>query len=78
MICNIIDRRTNSYNVCCDVCFEPSQHDNSIEGATKFTWGREEFGYDELKNTTIVLAIEYAQKYDCPVTMFLYDVSEVA
>ena len=73
MISNIVDRRTNTYDVNVDAVFEPCQHDNSIEGATQFTWGNEEFSYDELSGTTIVAAIEYARKWDCPVTLFLYD-----
>ena len=74
MICNIVDRRTNSYDVNIDAIFEPSQHDNSVKGATQFTWGNETFTYDELSNTTIVRAIEFAnEQWDCPVTLFIYD-----
>ena len=73
MITNIIDNRTNSYNVNCDVAFEPSCHDNVIAGATFFSWGDETFTYDQLTNTTIVQAIEYGNKWDCPVTMYVYD-----
>ena len=73
MIANIVDHRSNHYNVNCDVVFEPSEHDNSCNGATQFSWGSKEFRYDELLNTTIVMAIEYARKWDCPVTMYLYD-----
>lgn len=72
MINNIIDNRTNKYNVRCDVAFEPSWHDNTIEGATKFTKA-DLFSYDELFNTTIVDAIAHANQWDCAVTMFLYD-----
>ena len=78
MITNIIDHRTNSYNVRVDVVFEPSQHDNSIEGATQFFWGQDIFSYDDLCNTTIVEAIEYARKWDCPVTMFLYNLDDIS
>ena len=79
MICNIIDKRTNPYNVECDVVFEPSQHDNSIQGATKFDWGAKVFTYDDLCNTTIVRAIAYANdRWDCPVTMFIYDLDLVS
>lgn len=74
MICNVVDRRTNSYNVSCDVAFEPSQHDNSIPGATQFDWGSGLFFYNELFNTTIVQAIEHANKFNCSTTMYIYDV----
>ena len=73
MICNIVDHRTNKYDVNVDAIFEPSQHDNSIEGATKFTWGNGTFSYDELLDTTIVTAIEHGNIWDCPVTLFLYN-----
>ena len=74
MICNIVDHRTNRYDVNVDVVFEPSQHDNSIAGATQFTWGQEAFSCEGLSDTTIVRAIEFAnERWDCPVTLFLYD-----
>lgn len=73
MIANIVDERSNKYNVNCDVAFEPSCQDNSIEGATQFGWGSRTFTYDQLTHTTIVQAIEYAQQWDFPVTMYVYD-----
>lgn len=79
MICNVIDHRTNSYKVECDVVFEPSQNDNSIPGATQFQYGSKRFFYDDLCNTTIVRAIAYANDmFDCPVTMFIYDLDVVS
>ncbi len=77
MIANFIDKRTNKYNVQCDVAFEPSWHDNTIAGATQF-WRTRTFTYDELRNTTIVQAIEFAQQWNEPVTMFVYDVDFLA
>lgn len=74
MINNVVDMRSNVYNVRCDVAFEPSCQDNSIAGATQFAWSSKTFTYDDLDNTTVVQAIEYAQKFDCPTTMYLYDV----
>jgi hypothetical protein len=77
MIANIIDKRTNKYDVRCDVAFEPSCHDNSIKGSTQFYWVRA-FSYDELRNTTIVQAIEFAQQWDFAVTMYVYDLDFLA
>ncbi len=77
MIANIIDKRTNKYDVRCDVAFEPSWHDNTIKGATQFYKVRT-FSYDELKNTTVVEAIEFARQWDCSVTMYIYDVDVLA
>jgi hypothetical protein len=71
-IVNIIDHRTNKYNIKVDVVFEPSCHDNSISEATKFNWS-EEFMVDALYETTIEDSIKYAEKYKTPTTMFLYD-----
>lgn len=73
MIANIVDKRSNRYNVSCDVAYEPSANDNSIKGATFFSWGGESFMYDQLTHTTIVEAIEYGNQWDCPVTMYVYD-----
>ena len=77
MIANIVDKRTNKYDVRCDVAFEPSWHDNTVKGATQFYQVRA-FSYDELRNTTIVQAIEFAQQWDFAVTMFVYDVDFLA
>ena len=77
MIANIIDKRSNKYDVRCDVAFEPSCHDNSIKGATQFYRVRA-FSYDEQRNTTIVQAIEFAQQWDFAVTMYVYDVDVLA
>lgn len=77
MIANIIDKRTNKYDVRCDVAFEPSWHDNTINGATQFHKYRF-FSYEEMRNTTIVQSIEFAQQWDCAVTMFVYDVDVLA
>lgn len=73
MIANVIDRRSNKYDVRCDAIFEPSQHDNSVKGATQFTWGSETFTVEEMWQTTIAQAIERGQVWDCPVTVYLYD-----
>lgn len=77
MIANIIDSRTNKYDVRCDVAFEPSWHDNTIKGATQF-WRTRTFSYEEKRNTTLAQAIEFAQQWDEPVTMFIYDVDFLA
>ena len=76
-IANIIDRRTNKYNVDVLAIFEPSCHDNITQGATAFEYLKEEdcdTHYDEIPATTISNAIEYAQKWSYPMTLFLYDV----
>lgn len=73
-VSNVVDHRTNKYNVEVDVVFEPSCHDNSINGATQFKW-EEEFLVKELYNTTVEEAIKYINsKYEHQaVTIFVYD-----
>jgi hypothetical protein len=78
-IANIVDHRTNKYDVEVDCAFEPSWHDSSIKGATKFTKpkSKKEFYIDSLNKTTIEDAINYINnnnRYkDIAITMFLYD-----
>jgi len=70
-IANIIDRRANQYNVDCDIVVEPSCHDNCCNG-TQFDW-TDEFTVETLDNTTVAKAIEFASKWQCPTTLFIYD-----
>lgn len=70
---NIIDRREKQYNVEVDVVFEPSWHDNSCEDATDFTQMEDTFNVDNIDNTTIEDAVKHCEKWDLPVTIYLYD-----
>ena len=77
MLANIYDKRTNKYDVNCHVVAEHSAHDNSIKGATKFSWDDEnECRCDCLHNTTIASAVAWANDYKCPVTLYIYDQTE--
>ena len=71
-VVNIVDRRKKEYDVKCDAVFEPAWHDNSIDGATQFEIDNS-FQVDELEKTTVNLAIKYAEKWDCPVTLHIYE-----
>jgi hypothetical protein len=76
-VSNIIDSRTNKYNVNCAVILEESNHDNSIEGATQFEYGdsEDEIMYLGIANTTIEEAIYYVNKnIKSQVTLYLYDI----
>jgi len=75
-VSNIVDYRTNKYNILCDVVIEASCHDNSIAGATHFEW-TDEVGYSEALNTDIQTALEHCRKFKECVTLFLYDVGVV-
>ena len=74
-VANIQDFRTCPLNVNVDAVYEPCFHDNEGEGATQFEDGPgpDEFTIDELYDTTVALAIAYANKFTIPVTLYLYD-----
>ena len=78
-IVNIVDRRTNKYDVNVDAVIEPAWHDNSVKDATQFKKPKmkKEFYIDSLNKTTIEDAINHIndkQKYqDIPITIFIYD-----
>lgn len=72
MIANVVDNRTNKYDVNIDAVFEPSWHDNGIENATKFPQINS-IMYEELCGTTVQEAIHHASQWLYPITLFLYD-----
>lgn len=72
---NVIDRRSNQYDITCDAVFEPSCHDNYCKNATKFE-STNEFTVAELWNTTVADAVVFAEQWDCPVTVYLYDLDD--
>ena len=73
MLCNIVDRRTNHYNVMCSAIFEPSYHFNHDEGATQFVKDENSIVFEELAETTVKEAIVFANTLKGEITMFLYD-----
>lgn len=75
MITNIIDRRTNHYDILCDVVFEPSWHDNNVSKPGTIFPEDHTFTCDELPRTAITAAIRYANDKwpSVPTTMYLYD-----
>jgi len=75
-VSNIIDKRTNSYNVEIDAVFEPSYHDNSVKGSTQFEKPKgKQFTIESVCKTTVEDAINYInQKYKhLSVTVYIYD-----
>jgi hypothetical protein len=75
MIANIVDSRTNKYNIECDAAFEPSFHDNECEGATQFEKPREGFAFSsrEVLYTTVKEAVTWAFCHNGYITVYLYD-----
>lgn len=81
-VANIIDRRTNSYDIHCYAVAEPSWHDNHVSGATQFPKVPDGLNledshmlcYDDMRNTTVANAIKRWNELPGPYTVFLYDV----
>ena len=72
-VVNIVDKRTNPYDIQVQAIFENTCHDNSISGATQFPW-REDLVCFSVGNTTIERAIQYAsEKWSWPITLYIYD-----
>lgn len=73
MLWNIIDRRTNKYNINVDAVFEPAHHDNSIADASQAEED-ESWGVTSDYNTTIRAAAHKAEEYwEGAVTIYIYD-----
>lgn len=67
MLENIIDRRTNPYTTRIDAAFQPTVPKEAGN-----------FAYDEEFGTTVAEACKMAQvKWDCKVTVYLYDVGSI-
>ena len=76
MIENIIDNRKKKYCVTSiDAVVEPCSNDNGIPGATKFP-DEAEFtptNYGDLNGVSVKEAVEWANTFEVPVTLYLYD-----
>ena len=74
-VTNIIDNRTNKYDVNIMVIFEDSWHDNTIKGASQFNDSIDDIDYLGIKRTTIASALRYAQEHiSSEVTLYIYDI----
>lgn len=71
---NIVDKRTNHYDIHVKAVIEGSWHDNSIHNATQFEETNDNV-IVYVKKTTIDHMIRYAAQEwpNLPVTLFLYD-----
>lgn len=70
MICNVIDRRENPYDVAVDAVIESSCNDNSMN-ASQFERVEDPI-VEERPDTTVAEVMEEAAKIDGEVTVFLY------
>ena len=71
---NIIDRRKRHHKWAkINAVVEPTCHDNSIDGSDKAIAGYKGIGYDEKEHTSVAEAVVWAQSFDHPTTLYLYD-----
>ena len=74
LICNIIDKRTRPYRwKSVFAVVEATSHDNKIKDSDQIPVG-DEYGLCEDRDCiSITQAIEWADSFDCGVTLFIYD-----
>lgn len=72
MLCNIIDKRTNTYATKADIVLEPSCHDNSIKDSTHYPRDCD-FTIEEYFSKEISEIVDIAHKKTGSVTMYIYD-----
>jgi hypothetical protein len=75
MIFNIIDKRSNKYNVYVHAVFEPAWHDNhNLTQDCKVKVDESQISVSDQNGISIVQAINIANtNWDYPITLFLYD-----
>lgn len=75
-LANIIDRRTNHYNINIMAIYESSCHDNNAVGASQFPdcGPKRELTYFGIAKTKLSKAVKYAKRWNVPVTLYIYDI----
>lgn len=77
MIGNIIDRRKRPYRwKKITAIVEHLSHDNSCEDADQYHSEKRFPDYDELAECSLYYATRWAEAFDEPVTLYLYDLGE--
>lgn len=74
MLANIVDQRKN--NKCGDdinVVMEPTWHDNTCKDADQYPMETTAPSIQEKYNISLADAIEWANEYEVPMTLYLYD-----
>lgn len=73
MIWNVVDRRSNKYNVNIDAVFEPSYHDNCVDNSSQAEVD-DSFTICCVNKISIAEAINIADTtWECQVTLYMYD-----
>lgn len=74
MICNIIDRRTKPYRWRkVNAVAEATSNDNGVPDSDQMNNQTNDLVYDELLGCTLSDAIVWGQRFECAVTLYLYD-----
>ena len=79
MICNIIDYRKRPYRwACVNVVLEPTANDNSVKDADAAPPFHAVFFVEEKAKVSLAEAIAWANSFDLPTTLCIYDAEELA
>ena len=76
-LANIIDNRKRKYRAYpMNAIMEPSFHDNEQPNADQYDPNdqRINIAYKQLSDTSVYLAVNWANRYEFPVALFLYDI----
>ena len=74
MIFNIIDRRKRVYRwQKVSAIVEATSHDNACADSDQQPSGPDDFTYEQLEGVSIQDAVAWADAFDSPVTLYLYD-----
>ena len=77
MIWNVIDRRKRLYRwKCINAIVEPTWHDNSCTDTDFAEQHPAEIEYEEREGMSVAEAVNWAQAFSFPVTLYLYDEGE--
>lgn len=78
MLRNIIDNRKHRYRwLLVTAIIEPTWHDNSRKDADQSArFPNEGIGYGELASASLAEAIQWANSFKFPVTLYLYDLGD--
>ena len=74
MIRNIVDNRMRRHRwEAINACVEPTWHDNAVTYSDRSEPAANERDYEQREKVSVADAIAWAQAFDFPVTLYLYD-----
>jgi hypothetical protein len=79
MIWNVIDRRKSPFRwKTVDAAIEPTRHDDKVTDADKAATGTAESEFEDRRSVSLADAINWANSFSCPVTLYIYDAGELS